>query len=182
MEDIFQLDYPYDSEKILRELETRFKDGQQYTNIGRNNIVFVNSYVDVDARVIAKAYINYKNNNNKEQLPSHIFSLAQNVFEDIQAVGKDHCIVLMGESGSGKSETKKSIVKFISNTASVRKGCEKLREKMLNSMVVLESFCNAKMPGNANSSRMAQLLDIQFDFDGHIGVYYIYYFYFRHLV
>lgn len=103
----------------------------------------------------------------KSQQEPHIFQLANEALKKLLISGQDQSFVLLGESGSGKTEACKLLIQYL---ATVNKSPTNLMtEQILESIQVLESFGNAKTIHNDNSSRFGKLLDVRFDlFSGFI--------------
>lgn len=94
-------------------------------------------------------------------LEPHLFEIANQALEELLVTGRDECFILLGESGSGKTEVCKLLVQYL---ATINKSPSNLvQEQILESIQVLESFGNAKTALNDNSSRFGRLLEIHFD-------------------
>lgn len=78
---------------------------------------------------------------------------------------KDQCILISGESGSGKTEASKKILLYLS-AISKSSQISRIKEKLLQSNPVLEAFGNARTSRNDNSSRFGKYMDIEFDYLG----------------
>lgn len=63
--------------------------------------------------------------------------------------------VITGESGSGKTETTKHLLKFLSGSVSTD-----FAEHMINTNVLLEAFGNSCTSENFNSSRFIKTLQV----------------------
>lgn len=72
--------------------------------------------------------------------------------------------LIIGESGSGKTEASKKVLEFIAETAGRTREVERVKNKLLQSNPVLEAFGNAKTNRNDNSSRFGKYMDIEFLF------------------
>ncbi|GAA6093119.1 unconventional myosin-XVI isoform X1, partial [Tachysurus ichikawai] len=94
-------------------------------------------------------------------LPPHIFSSAERAFHMMLQERRPQCFIISGESGSGKSEACKHILKHLATRSCPKGFALELRMKHVNS--ILEAFGHAKTPMNANGSRFIKLLSLQYN-------------------
>uniref|UniRef100_A0A8C4KWF5 Myosin motor domain-containing protein n=1 Tax=Equus asinus TaxID=9793 RepID=A0A8C4KWF5_EQUAS len=86
----------------------------------------------------------------------HIFAIVASAYGLSQSTGQGTCILLSGQSGSGKTEASKRIVQFLSSLEQEQmrdRGCQ-----LDGVLPLLSSFGHAKTVLNANASRFGQVL------------------------
>ncbi|KAG5175947.1 P-loop containing nucleoside triphosphate hydrolase protein [Tribonema minus] len=96
----------------------------------------------------------------------HPYAIAELAYHQMK-LGSGGCtnqsIVVSGESGAGKTETSKIIIKYLAHRT--KGGVGGLDQRVIESSPILESFGNAKTLRNANSSRFGKFLKLQFTKD-----------------
>nr|CAH7751170.1 unnamed protein product [Callosobruchus chinensis] len=160
-----------DLDSFMKNLQQRFKNGKIYTYIGEV-CVSVNPYRTMN--IYGQDYVEQYKARELFENPPHIFAIADASHKVMKQQGRDTCIVISGESGSGKTEASKIIMKYIAavtNQDSIRnpsgqKEIERVKNVLIQSNSILEAFGNAKTNRNDNSSRFGKYMDIHFDFKG----------------
>nr|GMD61003.1 myosin-9-like isoform X2 [Ipomoea batatas] len=104
------------------------------------------------------------------ELSPHVFAIADFAFRAMINEGKSNSILVSGESGAGKTETTKMLMRYLAYLGG-QKGSEgrSVEQKVLESNPVLEAFGNAKTVRNNNSSRFGKFVELQFDMNGRIS-------------
>ncbi|PVD30004.1 hypothetical protein C0Q70_09265 [Pomacea canaliculata] len=150
---------------FMQNLKNRFEKGRIYTYIGEV-VVSVNPYRQVD--LYGKNYVDQYRGREIYERPPHIFALADSAYKTMKRQSKDTCIVISGESGSGKTEASKIIMRYIAAVTNVsgQREVERVKDVLILTNVILEAFGNAKTNRNDNSSRFGKYMDINFDFKG----------------
>lgn len=85
-------------------------------------------------------------------MPPHVFAIADKAFRDMKVLKSSQSIIVSGESGAGKTESTKYILKYLCDNFGISAGGA-LEQKILNANPILEAFGNAKTTRNNNSSR-----------------------------
>ena len=106
-------------------------------------------------------------------LPPHLYAMADRAFRSMKVDGTSQSIVISGESGAGKTESSKIVMRYLAMCGEPSgRGAEEKRasdvltslaEKVLNCNPILEAFGNAKTVMNHNSSRFGKFTRIHFD-------------------
>uniref|UniRef100_A0A1B6CDD8 Myosin motor domain-containing protein n=3 Tax=Clastoptera arizonana TaxID=38151 RepID=A0A1B6CDD8_9HEMI len=154
----------YKSEKAFVEnLKKRFQENLIYTYIGQV-LISVNPYKNLPIYTPAAVAL-YQKIHFFEASP-HIFAVTDTAYRSLTEENRDQCILISGESGSGKTEASKKVLQFIAEASHHRGQVEIVKDKLVQSNPVLEAFGNAKTNKNDNSSRFGKYMDIQFNFLG----------------
>ncbi|XP_044757784.1 unconventional myosin IC isoform X2 [Coccinella septempunctata] len=153
----------YTDEKVfINNLKKRFKENLIYTYIG-HVLISVNPYKELN--IYDTANIRAYNGKHFFEVPPHIFAIADTAYRSLKEEYIDQCVLISGESGAGKTEASKKILQYIAeveNTDDVKI----VKNKLMESTLLLEAFGNAKTNRNDNSSRFGKYMDIIFDFEG----------------
>lgn len=154
-----------DTDNFMKNLELRFKSGKIYTYIGEV-CVSVNPYKTMN--IYGNDQVEKYKGREIYENPPHIFAIADASHKVMKQQGRDTCIVISGESGSGKTEASKIIMKYIAAVTNQggQKDIERVKNVLIQSNAILEAFGNAKTNRNDNSSRFGKYMDIHFDFKG----------------
>uniref|UniRef100_A0A8C8E7C7 Myosin X n=1 Tax=Otus sunia TaxID=257818 RepID=A0A8C8E7C7_9STRI len=157
---------------ILLNLHQRYQQGNIYTNIG-SILASVNPYKPIPGLYSVDAIDLYRQHRLGE-LPPHIFATANECYCCLWKRHDSQCVLISGESGAGKTESTKLLLKFLSamsQTSLAAPASEKstrVEEAILESSPILEAFGNAKTVYNNNSSRFGKFIQLHFSQHGHI--------------
>ncbi|KAM9769967.1 unconventional myosin-XV [Menidia menidia] len=154
MEDMTQLPELNES-TVLMNLKKRFDQELIYTYIG-SILVSVNPYklLNMYGTDIVLQYEGHGLSDN----PPHLFAIANLSYTTMMDAKKDQCIVISGESGSGKTEATKLILRYLTAIHHKRNITQQI--EILEATPLLESFGNAKTVRNDNSSRFGKYTQI----------------------
>ena len=101
---------------------------------------------------------------NRLEVPPHVFAIAESSYYNMKAYSENQCIIISGESGAGKTEAAKRLMQYIANVSGGQSGeIQQIKDMVLATNPLLESFGNAKTLRNNNSSRFGKYLQIQFN-------------------
>lgn len=152
-------------EDAIREcLKQRHASNDIYTFIG-DVLISVNPFQKIRGIYAPEKVEEYHGRYNFEN-PPHIYAVAEDANRGLRQTQENQCIIISGESGAGKTEAAKLIMKYISAVSGERAEIKRVNDQLLASNPVLEAFGNAKTNRNDNSSRFGKYLEIVFDFSG----------------
>ncbi|WJZ97742.1 hypothetical protein VitviT2T_016323 [Vitis vinifera] len=167
VDDMTKLSYLHEP-GVLQNLATRYELNEIYTYTG-NILIAVNPFQRLPHLYDTHMMEQYKGATFGELSP-HVFAVADVAFRAMMNEGKSNSILVSGESGAGKTETTKMLMRYLAYLGG-RSGVEgrTVEQQVLESNPVLEAFGNAKTVRNNNSSRFGKFVEIQFDKNGRIS-------------
>ncbi|ETW15009.1 hypothetical protein PFFVO_06079, partial [Plasmodium falciparum Vietnam Oak-Knoll (FVO)] len=141
------------SAEVLNTLALRYEKNYIYT-IAEPMLISVNPYQVIDTDM------NEYKNKSTDLLPPHVYTYAKDAMLDFINTKNSQSIIISGESGSGKTEASKLVIKFY--LSGVREDND-ISKTLWDSNFILEAFGNAKTVKNNNSSRYGKYIKIQLD-------------------
>jgi myosin I len=150
-------------EAINDNLKRRFDNAIIYTYIG-HVLISVNPFRDLGIYTL-DTLMSYKNKNRLE-VPPHVYAIAENMYHNMIAYDDNQCVIISGESGAGKTEAAKRIMQYIaevSGSMTNSTSIQRIKDMVLATNPLLESFGCAKTLRNDNSSRHGKYLEIKFN-------------------
>ncbi|KAK9282815.1 hypothetical protein L1049_011037 [Liquidambar formosana] len=153
---------------VLQNLASRFALNEIYTYTG-NILIAVNPFRRLPHLYDIHMMEQYKGAAFGELSP-HLFAVADTCYRAMINEEGSQSILVSGESGAGKTETTKMLMRYLAFMGG-RSGTEgrTVEQQVLESNPVLEAFGNAKTVKNNNSSRFGKFVEIQFDKHGKIS-------------
>ncbi|CAI4048299.1 hypothetical protein SKDZ_13G2350 [Saccharomyces kudriavzevii ZP591] len=148
-------------EAINENLKKRFQNATIYTYIG-HVLISVNPFRDLG--IYTDAVMNEYKGKNRLEVPPHVFAIAESMYYNMKSYNENQCVIISGESGAGKTEAAKRIMQYIAAASSAHtESIGKIKDMVLSTNPLLESFGCAKTLRNNNSSRHGKYLEIKFN-------------------
>ncbi|XP_053482052.1 unconventional myosin-X isoform X2 [Ictalurus furcatus] len=160
------------TQTIMHNLYLRYHKDLIYTNIG-SILAAVNPYKQIPGLYDGEAVQLYSKHQLGE-LPPHIYALANECYRCLWKRADSQCVLISGESGAGKTESTKLLLKFLSvmsqgsTGASVYERTNRVEQAIIQSSPIMEAFGNAKTVYNNNSSRFGKFIQLHFSQIGNI--------------
>ncbi|GLB35273.1 putative TRAFAC class myosin-kinesin ATPase superfamily, myosin family protein [Lyophyllum shimeji] len=156
---------------VLHTIRNRYAQHSIYTYSGIV-LIAVNPFqrVTLYGPEIIQAYSGRR----RGELEPHLFAIAEDAYTAMRKEGMGQTIIVSGESGAGKTESAKFIMRYLasvnppdSNSKTKTKfsldDSSEIERQILATNPILESFGNAKTTRNDNSSRFGKYIQILFD-------------------
>ncbi|WFD31395.1 chitin synthase [Malassezia sp. CBS 17886] len=163
------------------ELETwlchRYYQSVYYTQLQASVLVVLNPFrapVDVNSDEVLRQYKralwDARYTAHHGALPPHIFGTACDAYFYMQRTGQDQSLLFLGESGAGKSETRRLAVRALIGLSAALPGKRgaRLVTQLPAALHVLECFGCAATDANANASATALYAELQFSHNGRL--------------
>ncbi|XP_051947235.1 myosin-7 isoform X1 [Xyrauchen texanus] len=152
---------------VLFNLSRRYSFWMIYTYSGLF-CVTVNPYkwLPVYSSEVVAAYKGKR----RSDVPPHIYSIADNAYNDMLKNRENQSMLITGESGAGKTVNTKRVIQYFAIKAALGEAGGKkggtLEDQIIEANPAMEAFGNAKTLRNDNSSRFGKFIRIHF---GHTG-------------
>ncbi len=160
---------------ILHHTRKRYYEKKIYTFVGAI-LVAVNPFENID--IYGPDDISRATNSKATGLYPHVYVTSSNAYTQLMTNKKNQSILISGESGAGKTENTKKVLKYLATVAPSVKADKVvsddtedhdmeetfgIEEKILQSNPLLEAMGNAKTLRNNNSSRFGKWMKVDFD-------------------
>uniref|UniRef100_A0A914EE04 Uncharacterized protein n=2 Tax=Acrobeloides nanus TaxID=290746 RepID=A0A914EE04_9BILA len=152
---------------LLDNLRDRFNSGHIYTYIGPilvavNPFNFFPIYNPKYARL-------YCQSRRLGALPPHIFAIADITYHNMLRIKENQCVVISGESGSGKTESTNFLLHHLTTLSQKGSSGTTVEQTLLSAGPVLEAFGNAVTVQNNNSSRFGKFIKVNYRENGMVS-------------
>ncbi|KAK9506770.1 hypothetical protein O3M35_008647 [Rhynocoris fuscipes] len=144
---------------LLNNIRNRYKRDKIYTYVA-NILIAVNPYFEIKDYYSSKMIKAYQGKS-LGVMPPHVFAIADKSFRDMKVLKQSQSIIVSGESGAGKTESTKYLLRYLCDLWGTAAG--PIEQKILDANPVLEAFGNAKTTRNNNSSRFGKFMEVHFD-------------------
>ncbi|XP_043391973.1 unconventional myosin-IXb isoform X10 [Chelonia mydas] len=143
---------------LLENLKRRFLKHKIYTYAG-SILIAINPFKFLP--IYNPKYVKMYENHQLGKLEPHIFAIADVAYHTMLKKHVNQCIVISGESGSGKTQSTNFLIHCL--TALSQKGyASGVERTILGAGPVLEAFGNAKTAHNNNSSRFGKFIQVNY--------------------
>eukprot|EP00879_Flechtneria_rotunda_P010956 GHRR01011448.1.p1 GENE.GHRR01011448.1~~GHRR01011448.1.p1 ORF type:complete len:975 (+),score=342.76 GHRR01011448.1:784-3708(+) len=177
VEDMTRLSYLHEP-GVLWNIKSRYQFDDIYTYTG-SILIAVNPFAPLPHLYGPHMMDQYRGVDLGDLSP-HVYAIADAAYRQMRKELKGQSILVSGESGAGKTETSKLIMKYLAymggymqaanrRISSGNGGGRSVEEQVLESNPLLEAFGNAKTVRNNNSSRFGKYVEINFHKEGGIS-------------
>ncbi|CAI2171731.1 17217_t:CDS:10 [Funneliformis geosporum] len=152
------------NDAINDNLKKRFENAEIYTYIG-HVLISVNPFKDLG--IYTDEILHSYTGKNRLEVSPHVYAVAESAYYNMNSYKENQCIIISGESGAGKTEAAKRIMQYIATVSGgATSSIQEIKDMVLATNPLLESFGCAKTLRNNNSSRHGKYLEIQFNNNG----------------
>nr|CAD7587509.1 unnamed protein product [Timema genevievae] len=144
---------------LLNNIRIRYNKDKIYTYVA-NILIAVNPYFEIKDLYSSNTIKSYQGKS-LGVLPPHVFAIADKSFRDMKVLKQSQSIIVSGESGAGKTESTKYLLRYLCDLWGSSAG--PIEQKILDANPVMEAFGNAKTTRNNNSSRFGKFMEVHFN-------------------
>ncbi|KAJ3207682.1 Myosin type-2 heavy chain 1 [Entophlyctis luteolus] len=181
IDDLSNLSYLHEP-AVLHNIRLRYQQEQIYTYSG---IVLIAMNPFQRLALYSSDIMREYSGKRRGELEPHLFAVAEEAYRTMIRDKKNQSIIVSGESGAGKTQSAKYIMRYFAtvdnlegggttirggsisdaggdNLTGVSGGISEIEEAVLSTNPIMESFGNSKTTRNDNSSRFGKYIEIMF--------------------
>ncbi|CAO1430727.1 unnamed protein product [Diamesa hyperborea] len=143
---------------LLDNIKNRYYKDKIYTYVA-NILIAVNPYKEIKD-LYSKDTIKRYNGRSLGELTPHVYAIADKAIRDMRVLKMSQSIIVSGESGAGKTESQKYLLRYLCDSVA---SAGPIETKILDANPILEAFGNAKTTRNNNSSRFGKFIEVHYD-------------------
>jgi len=150
--------------ELLHALQARFQVGIVYTFTGPM-LLAVNPFQSLPELYSYARLREFVDLPFGEPAPEpHVYGVARDAYQGVWRAGSSQTVLVSGESGAGKTETTKFVMRFLAlaGAGGAEDSMSSCERRVLESIPLLEALGNAKTLRNDNSSRFGKYTELQF--------------------
>ncbi|OAF69327.1 hypothetical protein A3Q56_02940, partial [Intoshia linei] len=156
----------FDEDEMKEILKSRYQQDIMYTFLG-DTLISINPYTEMNIynASYVKKYKTIDWTKKNIKTVAHPFAIANRVLKPIKhkGISRNKSIIITGESGSGKTEMTKILMKYLMLSASTNKLHKISNDIISSSNMILEAMGNSRTINNTNSSRFGKRIKILLD-------------------
>ncbi|XP_057317882.1 unconventional myosin-XVIIIa isoform X3 [Microplitis mediator] len=164
VEELSQLRFLNES-SVLHTLRQRYANNLIHTYAG-DSMVVINPVAPL--AIYSEKVVHMFKGCKNEDMPPHIYAMAQSAYRGMLATRRDHSLVFLGRSGAGKTTNFKHALHYLILAAGTVNKILTI-EKLNALFTILEAFGNSKTHMNSNATRFTQIFSLDFDQSGQIA-------------
>ena len=157
---------------VLWNLKDRYQVFMIYTYSGLF-CVTVNPYKMLP--VYGQKIIDCYRGKRRSEMPPHLYSIADNAYQNMMIDRDNQSMLITGESGAGKTVNTKKVIQYFSLIAAATPSKDadpnkqSLEDQIVAANPAMEAFGNAKTTRNDNSSRFGKFIRVHFSPHGKLS-------------
>lgn len=163
LDDLTQLTHLHEP-AVLSSLQIRFDIDKIYTFTGPI-LIALNPFKHIPGlydEEVLRGFIQSSPAKTVAATKPHVFNTSHSAYRGICDRQRSQTVLISGESGAGKTETTKHVMKFLALAGSEDGAVTSIEKQVLESNPLLEAFGNARTLRNDNSSRFGKFIELQF--------------------
>jgi myosin-18 len=150
---------------VIHVLRQRYASSLIHTYAGRHMIIInpIRPLASYSDKVLDMFY-----GGRREDMPPHIFAVAQQAYTSLLTDHADQAIVLLGPSGAGKTFNARYLLRYLATVGSHGVNTHAILEKFQAAFILLRSFGSAATYLNPESTRFHGMYTMEFDAVGNL--------------